>query len=154
MLLKYRIGAKFWKLSTTCINLWLASAYRLLAGGALWPPRAWRIFTQFNASSFFNNSKISRMLGDTQLLFLGNSYAILQCNSLFSVVRRMFCGTYPKDWLKRRSSLRSISSKPTNIVVITIVEKVVTVFVDGVPQMICKFLKVCHNILWWNKRKR
>ena len=32
-------------------------AYRLLAGGALWPPSAWRVFAWFNASSFFNNFK-------------------------------------------------------------------------------------------------
>ena len=100
-ILKYLIGATFWKLSTTCIKLWLASAYRLLAGGGLWPPGAWRIFTRFNASSFFTNSKNFRMLGDTQLLLLGNSNVILECNSLLSVVRRMLCRTYSRDWLKK-----------------------------------------------------
>ena len=57
------------------------------------------------------------------------------------------------DW-KKRSCSWNFSSKPADIVVLKIVEKVVAVFVESILEMICKFLKVSYNIVWWNNHKR
>ena len=155
MLLKYRIGAKFWKLSTTCVNLWLALAYRLPARRALWLLQAWRISTRFNASSFFNNFKIFQNVGwhaaaVAWKLLCHPSMQFVVLGSSSYVLWNIFLKLIEKKW----SSLRSILFEPTNKFVPEKVEKVVIVLVEDVPQITCKFLKVCYNVAWWSERKR